>query len=213
MGKTTGEAMDEFAYQKIWELIYNHRLIPGQKIVFRDLETLLKMSKTPILNALTRLKHDGIVVAVHNRGFYMKSWDAKDISQMFEVKTKVYDIAVDYVIRNSTAVQLERLKKAMNAYSRYKCNIYDIKKFKLDLDFHITLVKMGTNDYLTTLLEQQYGIQAYAMDLSLLTPYMTQFERDHIRIFHAIERGNAAEAKRLLRNHNKIGQKVVTTVK
>lgn len=167
------------------------------------------MSKTPILNALTRLEHEKIVVSQHNRGYYMKIWDAKDLFQMFELKTKIYDIVVDYALRNCTNINLLKVKKAMDEYTNYECEIYDANKFKLDLAFHLTFVQMAGNDYLTAILEQQYSIMAYAMDLSLFSPFIQQFEQEHMDIYNALGRCSAREVKRLLRYHNGIGQRVL----
>lgn len=64
------------AYQSIKQLIVNQRLSPGQKLIYRDLEEILGMSKTLIINGLMRLEQEGFVVSKKNRGFFMKEVSA-----------------------------------------------------------------------------------------------------------------------------------------
>ncbi len=61
------------AYKAIKDLIFNGQLFPGQRIIYRDLEEKLKMSKTPIINALMMLERDDLVVSKKNRGFCIQT--------------------------------------------------------------------------------------------------------------------------------------------
>lgn len=195
------------AYEGIKELLFNRRLTPGQRLIYRDLEESLGMSKTPIINALVRLERENIVVSHHNFGYYVKEWHPKEIEQMFELKEKIHQILVTYSVENCTERSLASLKETLDEYLQYHCSIYDIKKFRLDMNFHIQLSKCVGNDYLTSILSQQYSIMAYTFDLSGLTPLMPRFETDHRQIYEAIAEKDAARAKKILRDHDRVGSK------
>jgi DNA-binding GntR family transcriptional regulator len=58
----------EEAYRKIKQMIFEQKLVPGQRLVNKDLGQLLNMSRTPIINALNRLVQDGFVgFETHNQ--------------------------------------------------------------------------------------------------------------------------------------------------
>jgi DNA-binding FadR family transcriptional regulator len=91
----------------------------------------------------------------------------------------------------------------------YESSIYDLNKFRLDMRFHIQLAKMVGNDYLTSVLSQQYSIMCYAVDLAVLTPLIGKFEQDHALLYQAIKQKNSKEAKRILSAHDRAGAKMV----
>ena len=84
------------AYQAIKELFYHQQLFPGQKIIYRDLEEKLGMSKTPIINGLIKLEQEGLVVSQKNRGFYIKDVSLEDVEWVYDLKQKLEEISVDY---------------------------------------------------------------------------------------------------------------------
>jgi DNA-binding GntR family transcriptional regulator len=209
MSKVRDHGKDLQAYEGLKELLLCRRLVPGQRIIYRDLEEILGMSKTPIMNALVRLEQENMLVSHHNRGYYVKQWSSKDIRQMFELKEKLHGILVKYAVESATAEKLADFKRALGEYLAYKSTIYDLRKFRLDMRFHIQLAKMAGNDYLTSVLSQQYSIMCCAVDLAVLTPLIEKFEQDHTLLYQAIEQKNSKEAKRVLSAHDRAGAKMV----
>ncbi|MBW2031950.1 MAG: GntR family transcriptional regulator [Deltaproteobacteria bacterium] len=63
------------AYRKLKEMIFRQNVIPGQRLIAKDLSEMLKMSRTPIINALYLLEREGFIVSVPFRGFYVKPVD------------------------------------------------------------------------------------------------------------------------------------------
>ena len=64
-------SLTENAYQAIKNAITTERYSTGQKLTYGDLEKSLKMSKTPIVLAMSRLVNEGLVRHVKNRGYYV----------------------------------------------------------------------------------------------------------------------------------------------
>jgi DNA-binding GntR family transcriptional regulator len=63
--------LTENAYQAIKNAITTERYSTGQKLTYGDLEKSLRMSKTPIVLAMSRLVDEGLVRHVKNRGYYV----------------------------------------------------------------------------------------------------------------------------------------------
>jgi len=53
-------------------MVFNQQIIPGQKLIYRELSMLLKMSTTPVQLALARLEQEGFVELLPNVGYFRK---------------------------------------------------------------------------------------------------------------------------------------------
>ena len=85
MKKQSSLSKDAQAYHLIKEALFDRKLSPGLKIIYRDLEEMFGMSKTPIINALVRMEQEGLVVSHRNRGFYVRELKAREIVQMYDL--------------------------------------------------------------------------------------------------------------------------------
>jgi DNA-binding GntR family transcriptional regulator len=192
---------DLAAYQAIKNLLFQRRLPPGQKIIYRDLEETLGMSKTPIITALARLESEGLVVSHQNRGFYVRELSADEIRQMYDLRIRMEWLAIDYAIDNRASRSIDRLATALDRYLAYSPPFYDARSFQLDSEFHAAIADLGGNSFLLGMLEQFYLTGWVSVNVAAMTPLIDQFRADHRDIFAAIERGDRKAAKSVLRRH------------
>jgi DNA-binding GntR family transcriptional regulator len=194
---------DAVAYRDIKNLLFQRKLPPGQKIIYRGLEEALGMSKTPIICALARLEKEGLVVSHQNRGFYVRELTTEEVGQMYDLRMRLEEIAIDYALKNGPPRSLDRLESALNAYVSYKAKVYDAKRFKLDAEFHTAIAHLGGNSFLVTVLEQFYLTAWVSVNVVVFTPCIDQFKADHTALFHAIEKSDPRKAKAIMRRHER----------
>ena len=107
-GKVTLPPEDSFAptslnsiiYEKIKELIRTQEFTPGQKLVYSDLERKLGVSKTPIINALSKLESEGYVYIKKNVGCYVKESQPDEIDEVMEARTCLEVSNIDFVMQH-----------------------------------------------------------------------------------------------------------------
>jgi DNA-binding GntR family transcriptional regulator len=196
------------AYETIKELIQCKKLVPGQKIIYRDLEEMLGMSKTPIINGLIRLEEDGLVVSKRNRGFYIKEESLEEAGQIFDLREKLEQISLEFAVPNYSDQGLAILKKKMIAYHEYVTPIYDRKKLELDTDFHQQIAEMGGNPYFAKLMCRFYKSDFFKLNLSYFLPYVKEFSEEHELLYEALKKRNLEEAKKIIRRHIRAGKKL-----
>jgi DNA-binding GntR family transcriptional regulator len=189
------------AYNALKKLVAGRKLSPGQKLIYRDLEEELGMSKTPIINGLIRLEQEGFVVSKKNRGFFIKDFSAKEAEQIYDLREKLEEMAIDFAIKNYTAKDLKILENKLNLYDEYSAPIYDRKRWELDTDFHVQIAKMGKNDFFTSMVKQFYENIYFSLNVVYLTSYVENFRDEHKRIYDAIRQRNQKEAKEILKLH------------
>jgi DNA-binding GntR family transcriptional regulator len=194
---------DILAYQEIKKLFFSRKLPPGQKIIYRDLEETLGMSKTPIISALVRLEREGLVVSEQNRGYFVRQLTTEDIRQMYDLRQRLEEIALDYALNQGTPGNLDCLKSALDAYASYNAQIYDAKRFKLDAEFHTAIARLGGNSFLVNLLEQFYLTAWVSVNVVVFTPFIERFKADHRALYQAIKQGDRKAAKAIMRRHER----------
>jgi DNA-binding GntR family transcriptional regulator len=75
-------SLAEIAYQKIKQAILKHEIVPGQRLSHEELVLRLKISQTPIREALSRLAQEGYVTRLTNRGYRVSEMTAEEVEEL-----------------------------------------------------------------------------------------------------------------------------------
>jgi DNA-binding GntR family transcriptional regulator len=197
------------AYEHLKELMFGHKIVPGQKLIYRDLEEIVGMSKTPIINALSKLEEEGLVTAERNRGYYVKQLTEKEIEELYDLRTRLEEISVEYAIRNGQDKDLRAVRKALEDYEKYERDIYDLRRFRLDAAFHLEIAKMGKNAFLVSVLKRLFDNSYILVDVAGLTPLISQYKKEHLLLYDAIAVKDLKEAKKIIVKHEKSCGKMI----
>lgn len=194
--------LTEEAFQKVKDMIFDQKLAPGQKLIYSDLSKTFKMSPTPIINALHRLEHDGIVKSVPFKGFYVKKIDLLEAWELFGVREALETYMVEQVILVAKPEDMLLLEEKFTNHAFYKPKIYDRKKLMLDSEFHIQLASMSKNQALTrqlsTTFEHFYIRFKFAnLELSRLQSSV----QEHRHIIEKIKNKDIQGSREAVRHH------------
>lgn len=146
----------EEAYQLIKDMIFEQKLVPGQKLIYSDLSHAINMSPTPVINALYRLEHEGFVVSMPFRGFYVKTIDMQEAWDFFGIREALETYMVEQVIQIAGPTELTLLEEKFNAHAAYHPSTYDRQRFMLDSEFHLQLAAMSKNEKLVRQLSMTF---------------------------------------------------------
>jgi DNA-binding GntR family transcriptional regulator len=202
LAKRSTVPKDLQAVEGIKNLMFSRRLIPGQKLIYRDLEEALGMSKTPIINALVRLAQEGLVISKQNRGYFVKELTEDEIRQMYQMRIKLEEISIDLAIENYKEEDLIEWRECLDRYKSYQNGTYDSTRFRLDVDIHAQVAKMGKNVFLTDMVSQFFTSSWALLQTFFLARLIDQFADDHELLFEAIKSRKRAEAKKIVKRHH-----------
>jgi len=146
----------EEAYRQIKQMIFDQKLIPGQRLVNQDLVDRLNMSRTPITNALNRLVQEGFVAFESFRGFYVRPIDLQEVWDAFGVREALEVYTVEQAIKLSDNGDIQELENKLREHAAYQPHYYTRKKFLLDSAFHLQIAAMAKNNVLKWLLKRNF---------------------------------------------------------
>jgi DNA-binding GntR family transcriptional regulator len=127
------------AYAAIEEMIVDRKLEPGQMISEGEIGAALGVGRTPIREAIARLKNVGFVEIHSRRGVQVSTIDPVKHLELLEVRLPLERDIVRLAVERATAVDLEDLAAASTslvtaakngdrtAYFRVKRKLHDIE--------------------------------------------------------------------------------------
>jgi len=137
--------MMESAYLKIKDMIFVQHIVPGQKLIYRELAKALSMSSTPVQFALGRLEQEGFVERIPNVGYYVRKINLQEIEDLFDLRLILELYAVEMAIRNQTPEDIRLLEELQQNHKNYNIQIYDRRKLILDAAFHSQIAALSRN--------------------------------------------------------------------
>ena len=192
----------EEAYRQIKQMIFDQKLIPGQRLVNQDLGDKLNMSRTPIINALNRLVQDGFVAFESFRGFYVKPIDLQEVWDACWVREALEVYAVEQAIKLSDQADMQVLENKLHEHAEYQPHYYTRKKFLLDSGFHLQIAAMTKNNVLKWLLKRNFEhIYLRARLENYDIQRMTVAVDEHHRLVRTMKNKDIIGSIELMRNH------------
>ncbi len=195
-------SLDQRAYLYLKEMIFQYKLVPGQKLLSQELGDRIGVSRTPVKNALNLLEREGFVRLIPNKGFYMAELSRREAEELFETREALEIMAVRKAIELFTEEGFAELTSRKECYEAAVEGQLTRGRFFLDLNFHLQIAIMSKNDTLVRHTQQ-------AMELSFLKHRMEglsqqrgfSVRREHEDIWRAISERDVAGGIRAVEFH------------
>ena len=106
-------SLAESAYRKIKDAILKHEIVPGERLSQDELVLRLRISETPIREALSRLVQEGYASQVTNRGYRVSEMTAEEVVELFELRQVLEAYCIDEAIRRISPEGIEALESSV----------------------------------------------------------------------------------------------------
>ena len=199
------------AYEQIYRLIVQGRLPPGARVAEGRLAETLGVSRTPVREALQRLRQEGLLVEVGGgaglRGRVAVAPLQRDrMEELYALTAAVEGLAargltrVEASQRKQLARRLETIERAFHAEARRQSPEFD-RLFELHHAFHRELVEAAagpeTRAVLRTIRPQMDRYEWFYAPMA--GPDFTPTRIEHAAIIEAVQHGNAQDLERAVR--------------
>lgn len=98
------------AYDELHGQILTMQLMPGQAILVQELANQLGMSRTPIREAVARLRQEGLVTTVMRKGIVVTWLSPEEMRELYELMEGVEGTAVKLATERASEAMLDTLE-------------------------------------------------------------------------------------------------------
>ncbi|MFA5675480.1 MAG: GntR family transcriptional regulator [Christensenellales bacterium] len=194
--------LNEWAYMAIKSHILEHQIKPGMQLNIEDLSKELGISRTPIREALLRLRQEGLVISLSRVGFFVCGVTKQDFEDIFGLRKIVESHAAEQLAVKITTDELDEIID-LNQQCKTMAEQGDTKEYnRYDVLLHGTIVSSMENqkikDIFDGIADLVYRIRVYALHspenirLSLL---------EHEKIIQAFKEKDTEDARLAMSTH------------
>jgi DNA-binding GntR family transcriptional regulator len=182
--------------------IVSGELALGAALSERALAESLKVSKTPVREALAQLRSEGLVTILPQRGAYVFTLSAREVVEICEFRLAIETAALRLALerdREGLADAIARIVEAMAAARREGDQRLYLAR---DTEFHGALFRHCGNRCLDDSYARYAGkIAALRTHLAVKPQHTRLSFEEHGRLRDAIAAGSLADAEAILRAH------------
>lgn len=190
------------AYEILKRRILLNEEKPGQPINENALSEEIKVSKTPIREALQQLEREGLVMTIPGRGSFVTSVTVEDVREIFDSR-EIIECAVARRAAVMGDKELLRAKrKELESRSLRRSSEAGDEEQRDDV--HVFIFQVVGNRRLfniySQLLDQIIRLRNY-FNVSVDTERTSQYDQEHLAILDALIEGDPDKAEAAVLNH------------
>lgn len=196
-GRTRGAAsrrrgqLVERAYELLKADLLTCRIRPGDEIFEGQLAARLRLSKTPVREALQRLIGDGLVRVQARRGYVATSITVQDVQEIFRLRLILEPEAAALATINGTDEQLRELQRLAEEHGAQAKGLFPGHAF------HAAVAQASGDSRLTRILHALLEQTARVFNLLELTGPVAVPRHAHDELAQALVRRDADSARKL----------------
>ena len=192
----------EIACELIREAIVDGRLEPGRPLKEEELARELGISRTPVREALRVLQTEGLVTSTPNRSAVVRSHDADELAQMYELRALLEGYAARCAAPRISEEGLERLRESC---ARFASLVHDddlSELVKENVNFHQIVLEAAGNPRLSGMVRSVIELPlVYRSYLWYSAEQKLISEHYHRQIAKALEDRDAERAELIMKEH------------
>lgn len=201
--RATGDAsLTSQAYSAIRQAIVDVQIRPGEPIAENTLARWLGMSRTPVREAILRLRQEGWVFSIHRKGLFVSPVSLSDFRELFETLEGLEAVIARLVTERATADELVRLREIVERQEAATEADDRDAWTAASRDFHTAMAEIAGNrhaaDVRARLLDQAGRVSRLTLRLR---PRPTEPTSEHRALLEAIAARDTSQAMLLAHEH------------
>lgn len=195
------ESAKQYAYRILRRNILLLDMFPGEQINEKDISLKLKLSRTPVREALLELNRERLVEIYPQRGTRVSLMDSRLVDQGRFLRETVELALLELACKNISADEISRLEKNLEEQEMEAQKGDIINFFLKDNEFHRMLFTVCHKE---TVFDAISMYLPHFMRERMLRLNMFDTKEllcDHHNIMEAIKKGDCRTAKRYLSEH------------
>jgi len=205
----TRPTLAQRAYDDLKALFLKGAYVPGDFLTEGELARRLRMSKTPVRTALTRLEMDGFVAVSPQQGIVVREPSIHEVIDLFDIRMALETFVVKRLSTTITPEQIARLRANLEEQDRAVKARDNAQSTKLDTEFHLMLCEFAGNREILEVMERlRSKLHRIILGIQNKNPgRIADGAREHEGIAEAIFQGRGDQAAQRVVQHLEWGKK------
>lgn len=211
MGSTRHQTLNWHVYNDVVRLISSGMYPAGTRLDEQQIAEELGVSRTPLREAISKLVKDGLVEHRPYRGNFVRTFTAKEVFDLYEVRKGLESMAVRLAIPRLGNASIAELRKILSEID-HALNAGDLEAYGLaDKQFHDAIADLSGNETLISMLVRLSGQVQLIRTMANQDPSIVEITAmERPGIVDAMISGDVSEATRLMEEHIELVQRNTT---
>ena len=171
----------------------------GSRLDQKSLADELDVSLIPVRESLRKLAAEGLVRIAPRRGAFVVELSPEELQEVYLMRTRLEELATELCVPHLTPAVLGQVEEILDRSLHAAAAKEYHRLLDLNRDFHFTLYRATGGALLVDTLAGLWDRSRLYRHLYI--QYQPQRVSEHVDIFEACKRGDAAAARRLMRLH------------
>jgi DNA-binding GntR family transcriptional regulator len=194
--------LKDWAYARIKRDVLTGKYIPGEQLRVEELAETMKISRTPVREALLMLEHESLINVAPRVGFFVKGITKQEMQELFELRELIEGYAAEKAAAHLEPKDLEGLE-ALLREGQAAFDRGDLPGFlQSEIKLHSSIQEHAQNKHLLRMIESLKDLTYRERVLSLSsTENVKESLREHERIVNAFRQRDGPLAVSMMREH------------
>lgn len=206
-GDRSSESLGHVVYEELRKRIIEGSLQPGQRLREAEIAKSLRVSRTPVREALKRLGSEGLFEYLPNRGAVVAGLTPQQAIELYTLRELLESEAARLAAQHALEPEIEMLRDVLRV-QREAGNDPE-KLARLNRVFHDTLYRLSHNRYLIDVLKRVRDYTVLLKETGYRAPGRpASAYKEHEEIVDAIARRDPEAAKAASQRHLREAQRL-----
>ncbi|MCC7275856.1 MAG: GntR family transcriptional regulator [Alphaproteobacteria bacterium] len=189
------------AYEQLKAMAITYQFRPLERLAEADLVKRLKVSRTPIREALNRLVTEGFLTFTPNRGFQCRPLDAKEIFDLYEVRRTLEASAANLAAERATDAELDELADFLKRSRAAPDDASVVDLVSLDEEFHERIARLSRNAELLRILQNINARIRFCRWIDMENGRRAATQSEHAQVLDALRARDATRCVAVMNSH------------
>ena len=195
-------SLTEQVYHSLRHGIITGTIGGGTRLVETALASEMKVSRTPVREALHKLTLEGFLYSIPRAGYIVEETSETDIKDLFTTRTAIEKIAVHWAIGKITPEEIQRLEMNLQKTEDVLKSGATESMMDLDAEFHQIIYRAARSK---TLYKISQTLSDHTLRFRLACIHVPELaeraKHGHMKIFQAIQARDTATAEKMVEDH------------
>lgn len=208
------DSITDEAYRQIEEMIVTLKLAPGSLLTEQELCQKLNMGRTPVREALVRLKQDGLITVIPRRGIQIRPIETNESLMTLEIRHMVESLIIERASRLANEVDRQRLLSLADQMEKAAREKAFVRFMRIDHAFNTLLLECAQHPVARKVIEPLHAVSRrlgfYYAQWNAHS--MEETGRAHASIMRAVAAGDAEAARSGLETLLQLSRKIALSI-